>query len=134
MPSKRLLGTIPTYNLDRLREEAKSQWTDCKDVNEINDGAQLAVYLDESNPATDSAWQAVLDAHDQNALSTQQQADADTQALKAILKTNAQSAVGLTPDLWTTAQMKALLAVLIFESGGLNADLTLKPLNGWVDK
>lgn len=71
------------------------------------------------------AVQAIVRAHDATTKTPAQQARED---LKAV----AQSAVGVAYTDLTTNQLKALLAVLILESGGLANDLTIKPLGQWV--
>lgn len=56
----------------------------------------------------------------------------DTATARANLKAIAQGTVGVTYTDLTVDQLKALLAVLILESGGLADDLTIRPLNLWV--
>jgi hypothetical protein len=69
--------------------------------------------------------QGLVTAHDPNVKTAEQRARAD---LKAV----AQTAVGVNYNDLTTVQLKALLAVLIFESDGIADDLSIKPLAQWV--
>jgi len=55
-----------------------------------------------------------------------------TTALNSI-KTTAQSAVGVQLQNLTAAQVRSLLAIILFKSGAVDrATLTIKPLNQWV--
>ncbi|HEU5086865.1 MAG TPA: XkdW family protein [Roseiflexaceae bacterium] len=61
----------------------------------------------------------------------QTQRDADAQALRQKVLTVAQSAVGQTIDNLTTAQVRALVAVLLWKAGALDKTGAVKPLGGW---
>lgn len=56
----------------------------------------------------------------------------DNISARQSLVSAAQTAIGKTPINWTQAERAALLALLIWESGGLNGDTTLKPLSQWL--
>jgi hypothetical protein len=79
---------------------------------------------------------ATIAAHNAAHLTAAQQAalDAETArtAARATLVTTAQGAVGQTPLNWTNNQFRAIVALLVWESGGLNGDTTLRPLNQWL--
>ena len=80
MELKTLYATPPgEYRLMVLRQTAAEQWPDCQGVSEINDGAQLAVYLEPENPATDADWQAIVDAHDPAELTLDEQIEQDVE-------------------------------------------------------
>lgn len=54
------------------------------------------------------------------------------QNFRQAVKDLATSAVGVRVDNLTTNQLKAMLAILLFQSGGLNRQLEVKPLKEWV--
>lgn len=58
------------------------------------------------------------------------QADANT-TFQAI-KTQAQSAVGVDLAALTTAQVRSLLAILLWQAGGVDKDGLVNPLSEWV--
>lgn len=55
-----------------------------------------------------------------------------TDTLREQIKTVAQSAVGVAYDQLTAAQVRALVAILLWKQGALNNDGTVKPLGQWV--
>lgn len=71
------------------------------------------------------AADAIIAAHDPTEKTAEQQARADLIGV-------AQSAVGQSYTALTVDQLKALLAALLWQSGGLANDLTVKPLNEWL--
>jgi hypothetical protein len=58
---------------------------------------------------------------------------AAAQQLRQQVVTLAQSAVGVRIDQLTAAQVRALVAILLRESGGLANDGTIRPLAQWVN-
>jgi len=54
------------------------------------------------------------------------------QQLRDQIKTLAQSAVGETLDNLTQAQLKSLVAILLWKAGAVANDLTINPLSDWV--
>lgn len=70
---------------------------------------------------------AVIDAH----VGPDDQASARS-AMKSAVLTAAQSAVGVTLPNLTTAQVRALLAVLLWESGAVDGTGKVRPLAQWV--
>lgn len=58
-----------------------------------------------------------------------QQAQADAAQLRQQVLALAQSTVGMRVDAaFTTAQLRSLLAILLYKDGALNNDLTIRPL------
>jgi len=90
----------------------------------LMDGIVL-VFENNASDADLGAAQGIALAHNSNLKTPEQQARID-------LKTVAVSAVGVSYNDLTTVQLKALLAVLIMESGGLANDLTIRPLAQWL--
>lgn len=60
------------------------------------------------------------------------QSEIDAAALREAIKATAQSAVGETLDNLTQAQLKALVAILLWKAGAVANDLTILPLGQWV--
>lgn len=56
----------------------------------------------------------------------------DAAQARQTLLTAAQSAVGVAAADWTNVQMRALLALLIYQAGGLDKDTKVKLLAQWV--
>ena len=79
------------FNWPKLREEAEAIWADCEGVSLIDDGAQIAVYLADTNPATTQDWQGVVDAHNAEELTNDQQLAQDVQAADVAATTEALS-------------------------------------------
>lgn len=53
--------------------------------------------------------------------------------LRTAIVSTAQTAVGVTLNNLTAAQVKALLAILLYKAGGVNNDGTVRPLSQWVN-
>lgn len=68
----------------------------------------------------------IVAAYDQKA------EDAKGAALRQALITQAQSAVGVRVDQLSAAQQKAMVAILLWNAGGLNPDMTIAPLATFV--
>lgn len=75
----------------------------------------------------DTALLAAIVAYD----TAQAQRNADAQTLRQKVVTVAQSAVGLSIDTLTAAQVRALVAVVLWRAGALKPDGTVKPLAEW---
>jgi hypothetical protein len=68
------LNSPNSYDLEELRKEAKSQFTSSfKDLNEINDGEKIRIYLNSKSNGDDAKFQKVLNDHDVNAIRTKRQ-------------------------------------------------------------
>jgi hypothetical protein len=76
-----------------------------------------------------SQLQAAWDAYQANEAAKKQARD----RLKAEIGTLAQSAVGVRVDQLTAAQQRALVAVLLYNGGGLADDATVRALNDWAE-
>jgi hypothetical protein len=63
----------------------------------------------------------------------EQQAATEAAALRQQIIALAQSAVGVRVDQLTAGQVRALFATVLWKTGALNADLTVRPLTQWVD-
>lgn len=61
-----------------------------------------------------------------------QQARADAAALRSAIVTVANTAVGLRIDQLNATQVRALFAIIVWESGGIANNLTVRPLGEWV--
>jgi hypothetical protein len=60
------------------------------------------------------------------------QRKAEAQALRSQIVTLAQSAVGVRVDLLTAAQVRALVAILLWKGGALSNAGVVRPLGEWV--
>ncbi len=74
--------------------------------------------------------QAASDAYDL----AQAQAASEAEALRTQVRTVAQSAVGIVITNLTAAQVRALLAVLLWKGGALDKDGKIRPLTDWADR
>lgn len=88
-----------------------------------------AWHLAEPQP-TPAELQAASDAYD----AAQAQADAAAAALRSQVVTVAQSAVGVVITSLTAAQVRALLAVLLWRAGALTDAGAIRPLAQWAEK
>lgn len=85
----------------------------------------VTLHFENGTQADFDAADVIIAAHDPSVLTPTQQA-------RANLIDVAQSAAGVSYADLTTAQLKALLAALLYQAGGLNNDLTVKPLSEWL--
>jgi hypothetical protein len=60
------------------------------------------------------------------------QAGKDAAALRQKVLTTAQSAVGISVDALTAGQVRALVALLLYQQGALDKSGVVQPLAGWV--
>lgn len=60
-------------------------------------------------------------------------ADRESGELRGQLASLAQSAVGVRLDALTTSQLRALLACLLRKVGGVRKDMTVAPLEDWLN-
>jgi len=64
-----------------------------------------------------------------------QQAQTDADTLRQQVRALAQSTIGMRIDaVFTTAQLRSLLAVLLWKAGALSNDLTIRPLADWANR
>lgn len=99
---------------------------------EIRDDGEGAYIADWNLPApqpTPAELQAASDAYDVAKASS----DAEAQALRAQVVSVAQSAVGIVITNLTAAQVRALVAVLLYKNGALTPAGAVKPLLDWAD-
>lgn len=75
-----------------------------------------------------AALQAAWDAYVASEAAKQEAAE----TLKQLIRTTAQGAVGKRLDTLTAAEQRALLAVLLWQAGGVSNDGTVKALSAWV--
>lgn len=80
------------------------------------------------NPPTEAEITTAAAAYD--AAETQRQAEATT--LRQQVISTAQSAVGVSITALTAAQVRALVAILLWKAGAIKADGTVKVLTEWV--
>jgi hypothetical protein len=124
------------YNLEVLVEDGHKQWTgELKAINEILQGGavnELLFAFVDGVTVTEQDCDDFLAAHDHTGLTDAGTLAAEKATARASIKANAQSAVGVTYDALTVDQLKALLAAVINELGGLAADGSIKPLAEWL--
>ena len=121
-----VVSNVGTINMEKLDADIRAAVATFGGLSRGRDRTRLTLHFE--NNTTDeqiATAQGMVTSHDPNSKTPEQQARLD-------LKVVAQSAVGVAYADLTTAQLKALLAVLIMESGGLANDLTIKPLAAWV--
>ena len=99
------------------------------EVADAGDGPTIAVWRLPSPQPTAAQLQAASDAYD----AAEAARAAAAQQLRQQVIATAQSAVGVRYDLLNNAQVRALVAVLLRESGGLANDGTIRPLAQWVN-
>lgn len=115
-------------------------------VADYDDGSQQVLYLDgdlvRSMPTaewltmrgplpadpTPEQVQAALAAR----RAAEQQAAQDAAALRQLVRTKAQSAVGVAIDDLLVGQLRALVAILLHKEGALDKDGKIRPLSEWV--
>lgn len=90
---------------------------------------RIAVWNLPGSPPTDAALLAAITAYD----AAQATQAAEATALRQQVVSLAQSAVGQSIAGLTAAQVRALLALLLFNAGAITAQGTVKPLSDWVD-
>ena len=94
-----------------------------------------ADWLAQRGPLPTDPTQAQIDAAIAAQQQATQQAQSDAAQLRQQVVTLAQSTVGLRIDAtFTAAQLKALLALLLWQAGALNSDGTVRPLTDWIDR
>lgn len=90
--------------------------------------ASGALYLHIPDSANEVTAQAVIDAHNPAVVTVGDSAFSNILSM-------AQSAVGVKLVDLTAAQIKALLAVMLYKAGGVNiATMTVNPLAQWVSR
>ena len=93
------------------------------------DGVQTIAQWNLPQPQpTDAELQAAETAYD----AAQAQRQADSAALRQQVVTLAQSAVGLPINTLTAAQVRALVAVLLWKAGALDKNGNVNPLGSWM--
>jgi hypothetical protein len=99
-------------------------------IQDDGDGPYIAAWhLAQAQP-TLAELQTASDAYDL----AQAQADAAAQALRTQVVTVAQSAVGVVITSLTAAQVRALLAVLLWRAGALTDAGAIRPLAQWAER
>ena len=95
-----------------------------------DDGA--GPYIFEWNLANPQPNEAALAQAETDYLAAKAAEQAAIDALRETIKTTAQSAVGVTLDNLTQAQIKSLVAILLLQAGAVADDLTIRPLGQWI--
>jgi len=125
--SKTLQYTRPN-RLDALQDQLWAAGIRPERVTGLGDSITIVV----PDGADVAAVQAVVDAHNPAALDAAAQLQATQQAsARAKAVAVATTAVGVNIAALTPAQALALIAVLLYKEGALNADGTVKPLSLW---
>lgn len=100
------------------------------EVRDDGAGAYIAVWrLEAPQPTTEELAQA-----DRAAEQAEQTAATEAAQLRQQVLTIAQSAVGVRIDALTAAQVRALVAVLLWRGGALRPDGTVRPLAEWATR
>ena len=121
-----VMTNIGTVNIEKLDADIRASVPPFTGLSTGKVAGRIRLHFEDTAADEQIATaQSIVLAHDPQQKTADQQARLD---LKAI----AQSAVGVNFNDLTTAQLKALLAVLIMERGGLNNDLTIAALGKWV--
>lgn len=124
----RLAYTRP-HRLARLHDELLAAGITPERVEGNGDDVWLTV----PDGTSAAAVNAVVAAHDPAAIDAAKQANEQAvTAARALVVQTAQTAVGVAYGSLTAAQVRALLAVLLWREGALAADGTVKPLSSWV--
>lgn len=132
------LTETATVNLPKLDADLRAA-LGAKIAGLSHDGDAVIVHFlaDAPDLADEAAAARIVDAHDPAALTAAQQAAADRAAavgdagLRQAILTTAQSAVGVKLTDLTLAQVKALVAVLLWRRGAITPDGTVAPLGQW---
>lgn len=98
------------------------------EIRDEGQGAFIAEWRLAAAQPTAAELQAASDAYD----AAQAQAESEAAALRIKVRTVAQSAVGVLITDLTAAQVRALLAVLLWKAGALDKDGKVRALNDWV--
>lgn len=96
-------------------------------IDSVTGASTLAPYTASEEAARD-AEEAAAAAEQQ----AKQQAAQQAAAARALVVQTAQTAVGVAYGSLTAAQVRALMAVMLWQSGALAADGTVRPLAAWV--
>lgn len=96
-------------------------------IQDNGSGAAIVAWHLQAAQPTPAELQAASDAYD----AAKAQVDADAAALRAQVISVAQSAVGIVITNLTAAQVRALLAVLLYKNGALTPAGAVKPLAEW---
>lgn len=97
------------------------------EIRDDGDGARIAVWKLQAAQPTPAQLVAASDAYDA-ALAL---AASEATTLRTQVVTVAQSAVGVVITALTAAQVRALLAVLLWKNGALTKTGAVKPLDEW---
>ena len=125
-----------TYKLNLLADEIRAAfpkwWTEIIHYGEIAyetefylEGNDKGVKLTVPDIADEIAIQTIIDAHDPDIPTAKE-------ALKAKIISLAQSATGVALNDLTNSQIRALVAVMLWKSGGVASDMTVKSLREWI--
>ena len=98
-------------------------------VQDDGKGAYIAVWNLANPQPTPRQLQAASDAVD----AARSQADSEAQALRTQVRNVAQSTVGVVITNLESAQVRSLLAVLLWKAGAIDKDGKIRPLNDWAD-
>lgn len=97
------------------------------EVRDEGTGAFIAAWRLQAAQPSEAELRAASDAYD----AAQAQAASEAAALRTRVRTTAQSAVGVLITDLTAAQVRALLAVLLWKGGALDKDGRIRPLSEW---
>ncbi len=100
------------------------------EIRDSGSGAFIAVWNLQAAQPTEAELQAASDAYDVAKATS----DADAAALRTLVVTTAQSAVGVVITNLTAAQVRALVAILLWKNGALTPAGAVRPLNEWVQE
>ena len=120
-----LMTQVGTINLEKLDADIRALSTDFSELSQGKDRSRIVLhFFDRASEADIAAAQGLVTSHDPTSKTPDQQ-------LLATIRSTAQSAVGVALGDLTAAQVRSLLAVLLWKNGAINADGTIKAPQDW---
>lgn len=121
-----IINDIGALNIEKLDEDLRAAVPPFVGLSQGKTKTAVTLHFEESVTDTElTTAQGILAAHNPAELTT-------AQTTIANIKTVAQSTEGLLLTDLTAAQVKSLLAVLLWRAGAVEADGTVRPLGQWV--
>ena len=119
----------------------KQHWTESEIIAEVErrtgktpvvtvDGLDITLEFSEALPENETTDLATYFGSEHDMPTVDERTAAS--ALRESVKTIAQSTVGVTLNDLTVLQIKSLVAVLLWQAGGISSDMKVNPLKDWV--
>lgn len=112
------------YNLELLDESMRASVPTFRGLSNGR-GITIAVLADNASRGDEAAIITIANNHNANAASSREQ-------VMANIRSQAQSSVGVALQDLSSAQVRALLAALLYRSGAIHSDGTVRPLAEWL--